>query len=95
MNTDPPRNKLTPEQRHEIWTQKGKTSGYKLAEKYKVSHTAIYKIWHKKTCPNTEVPLKQIRRELEKTRGYAMEDSLFYMWINIYTIVNEALGDLP
>lgn len=42
------KNKLTKEQREEIVTLQGKESGHKVAEKFGVSHTAIYKLWRKK-----------------------------------------------
>lgn len=39
------KNKLTKEERAEILSYKGVRSAYKVAKKFKVSHTMVYKIW--------------------------------------------------
>ena len=85
------KNKLTNKQRQEIYDLKGTVSGYKVAEKYNVSHTAIYNIWGRKKPTNHPEALKQIRRALERTRGVAMNDQIYEMWISISAILDDAL----
>jgi len=85
------KNKLSMKDRKEIYALKGTISGYKVAEKYKVSHTMIYKIWGRKPPADLEEALRQIGRELETTRGFTMDDRVFKMWCNIHNIVIEAL----
>jgi len=85
------KNKLTMKDRKEIYKLKGTISGYKVAEKYKISHTMVYKIWGRKPPADYEDALRQVHRALEKTRGYTMDDRVFNMWCEIHNIVTEAL----
>ena len=87
--------KLTQEQHEEIYDQKGKVPGYKLAEKYKVSPTTIYNILKGMPPKAHREALYRIRLQLEKGRGLEMSLPVFEMWTNIYNIVNDALGDMP
>lgn len=49
------KNKLSGADKAEIFKLKGVKSGYKVAEDFGVSHTAIYKIWNSPLIPSDMV----------------------------------------
>lgn len=85
------KNKLTDEDILAIHDLKGKKSGYKVAEQYKISHTMVYKIWGRQPPKTYKMALHQIHTELEKTRGVEMNQPVFDMWCNIKSILDTAL----
>ena len=85
------KNKLTEIQKTEIFDLKGMKSGYKVAKHYNISHTMVYKIWGGQSPRSCQAALRKIVNELNKTRGYPMDNNIFKMWESIYNTATEAL----